>query len=173
MSAPIVTRSEGPWCCVRGDFYRAVRAEHIAQALNGSREAGRYSRRDQPTLYLSASIEGVAAAMVAYSERDAPPRITVGVEVEAEGILDLRSPAALAGSGFAARDAFSDWQSIVAAGGEPLSWKVRDWIQARGGNGLIDPSRQAPGVWHLVLFCWNAGAGPRVRLRDHIGSPAA
>jgi pentose-5-phosphate-3-epimerase len=40
------------------------------------------------------------------------------------------------------------------------AWKV---IEA-GANGLIDPSRKRPGLWHLVLFRWNEANGPKVRV---------
>ena len=52
----------------------------------------------------------------------------------------------------------------VEAGEEPSSWAVRESLEAAGAHGLIDPSRTAPGLWHLTLFRWNDDGGPRVRL---------
>jgi hypothetical protein len=35
---------------------------------------------------------------------------------------------------------------------------------------LIDPSRKAPGLWHLVLFSWNQDNAPQVHLVDETRS---
>ena len=44
-------------------------------------------------------------------------------------------------------------------------FRAGDWIEAQGADGLIDPSRKAPGLWHLVLFRWNVAGAPVVRAR--------
>lgn len=151
---------------VRGIFFRAVDPAHRAQALRGSRSAGRYSRPDEPTLYLSSSVDGVAAAMVAHRDARAAELEVVAVEVVASGIVDLRDAAALEGFEVDAADAAAPWQGVVAAGGEPPSWRVRDALVEAGAMGLIDPSRQRPGLWHLVLFRWNEMGGATVRILD-------
>lgn len=151
---------------LRGTFHRAVDPRFREHALAGSRAAGRYSRPDQPTLYLSSSEEGVAAAMIAHQDLDAPPRQTVQVQVDAEGIVDLRDERALAALGVDLADAVAPWQQTVAAGGTPPSWAVRDRLEAAGANGLIDPSRKSPGLWHLVLFRWNEPGAPTARMVD-------
>ena len=74
-----------------GVFYRAVDPRHRALALDGSRVAGRYSSPTQPALYLSASPEGVEAAMIAHRTADSPPRQVLAFEVEADCIFDLRN----------------------------------------------------------------------------------
>lgn len=84
--------------------------------------------------------------------------------MEASGIVDLRDAAALQAAGVELADAIAPWQEIVAAGGTPPSWTVRDRLLAAGANGLIDPSRKSPGLWHLVLFRWNETDAPIVRL---------
>ncbi len=152
----------GRWRRVRGLFFREVDAAHVGSALAGSRRAGRYSRADQPTLYLSASPEGVAAAMIAHANEETQPRALLSFEVEADKIFDLRQPEELRRAGFNVREIFSEWQSVTANGGSPESWRVRAWIEATGANGLIDPSRKAPGLWHLVLFRWNVEGGAKV-----------
>ena len=60
-------------------------------------------------------------------------------------------------------DAVAPWQEVVAAGETPRSWIVRDRLVGLGANGLIDPSRKSPGLWHLVLFRWNDAGAPTVR----------
>lgn len=84
-------------------------------------------------------------------------------DVAAANIFDLRVPQALERVRREAGDPFADWEAVVATGGEPSSWRARDWIEGTGARGLIDPSRQAPGLWHLVLFSWNAAGSPSVR----------
>ncbi len=82
----------GRWRRVRGLFFREVDAAHIGSALAGSRRAGRYSRADQPTLYLSASPKGVAAAMIAHANEETQPRALLSFEVEADKYSIFDSP---------------------------------------------------------------------------------
>jgi hypothetical protein len=49
-------------------------------------------------------------------------------------------------------DALAPWQRIAEAGGTQRLRAVRDRLIEVGANGLIDPSRKSPGIWHLVLF---------------------
>ncbi|WP_306233418.1 RES family NAD+ phosphorylase [Agrococcus beijingensis] len=149
---------------VVGRCFRAVDPAHRATALEGSRTAGRYSRAGAPTLYLSSSPEGVAAAMIAHTDARRAALDVVEVDVDAHGIVDLRDRAALEAVGIDADDAAAPWQEAVAAGAEPPSWRVRDRLVALGAHGLIDPSRKRPGLWHLTLFRWNAPGAPRAEL---------
>ena len=147
-----------------GVFYRAVESQHRAFALTGSRNAGRYSSPEQPTLYLSVSPEGIEAAMIAHERPDTPPREVLAFEVQADRIFDLRDEHRCSAVGINPAEAAAPWQDIVAKGGEPPSWRVAERLRSLGANGLIDPSRKAPGLWHLVLFCWNQQNGPSLRL---------
>lgn len=160
---PLVGGDEALWRTVGGTLYRAVDAAHRAAALSGSRSAGRYSRPDEPTLYLSASREGVAAAMIAHTDERSPELHVLGFEVQADRIVDLRAHEALRAIGIDPADAAADWQETVARGGSPRSWAVRDALERLGAQGLIDPSRKRPGLWHLTLFRWNTAGAPVVR----------
>ncbi|MEV7527294.1 RES domain-containing protein [Agrococcus sediminis] len=148
---------------VVGTFHRGVDPRFRAAALDGSRSAGRFSRPGAPALYLSATPEGVAAAMLAHARNGDPEREVLRFHVRAERIVDLRDPASLAPFGIEPEDAAAPWQEAVARGEEPPSWRVRDRLDAAGAHGLIDPSRQRPGLWHLVLFRWNVPGAPSVR----------
>lgn len=90
----------------------------------------------------------------------------VAIDVEASGIVDLREVNALEAVSIDLEDALAPWQAIAGAGGTPRAWTVRDRLIEVGANGLIDPSRKSPGLWHLVLFRWNAAQAPSVRLLD-------
>ncbi len=149
---------------LHGIFYRAIDPQFREYAITGSRSAGRYSRPEQPTLYLSSSVDGVEAAMVAHKDSRSSSLEILEIEVEASSILDLRDSSALAKIGIDIADAIAPWQDIAESGGTPRSWAVRDRLIEAGANGLIDPSRKSPGLWHLVLFRWNEGDGPRVRV---------
>lgn len=158
---PVVERGGDLRCRVTGLFHRAVDSTHRASALAGSRLPGRYSAAGQPTLYLSSSPEGIAAAMVAHG--GARGDLTVmRFSVHAEGIVDLRDPDALLAAGVDLQDAVAPWQDVVAGGGVPRSWEVRRLLQDLGAQGLVDPSRKQPGLWHLVLFRWNTEGAARV-----------
>ena len=145
-----------------GVFYRAVDPLHRAFALAGSRGPGRYSPANEPVLYLSASPAGAEAAMIAHQSPDAPPRQLLAFEVQADGIFDLRDHRRCAAVGIDPAAAAAPWQDIAAQGGEPPSWRVAQRLRDLGAHGLIDPSRKAPGQWHLVLFRWNQYGGPQV-----------
>lgn len=151
---------------VDGVFYRAIDPAYRQFALSGSRNPGRYSDSSQPTLYLSSSPEGVAAAMVAHKDSRSADLELIKIRVNAENILDLRDSAAVQAAGIDLQDALAPWQEIVAQGGVPASWTLRRQLESQGVVGLIDPSRKAPGLWHLVLFSWNQGDHPNVSLLD-------
>lgn len=93
---PVVTVGDGGLSRVQGTFHRAIDPAFRASALAGSRSAGRYSRPDEPTLYLSSSRDGVAAAMVAHADDRSPELEVVEVRVDADRIVDLRDAATLA-----------------------------------------------------------------------------
>ena len=156
---------------LQGLFYRAVDPRYIASSLTGSRTAGRYSRADQPTLYLSSSPEGVKAAMIAHRAERTAGLEMVTVSVNAQRIFDLRDEKACEKAGINLADATAPWQDLVTQGETPPSWRVRDQLEARGAQGLIDPSRKAPGLWHLVLFHWNADDQPLVEVVSPVPSP--
>ncbi|MGO4805195.1 RES family NAD+ phosphorylase [Arthrobacter sp. 2MCAF15] len=147
---------------VMGSFYRAVHPTYSDNALAGSRYAGRYSPPNVPTLYLSSSLDGVAAAMIAHTDDRTPDLRVLRFEVQADRIVDLRDHDALASVGIDPADAAADWQEAVAAGGSPSSWRVRQALESLGAHGLIDPSRKQPHLWHLTLFDWNRPGSPSV-----------
>lgn len=144
---------------VEGTFFRAYDPVHESSVLSGSVRAGRYSSAKQPTLYLSASLDGVRAAMSSHRTDRSPDLHIARFRVRAHGIFDLRDEIGCQRAGIVLADATAPWQDIVARGGVPSSWGVRRRIEALGGQGLIDPSRSAQGLWHLVLFRWNDGRG--------------
>lgn len=157
---PLVER-RGERCRVTGTFYRAVSSAHRASALEGSRLPGRYSTAEQRTLYLSSSPEGVVAAMAAHGGvRD--DLTVLQFDVHADGIVDLRDPAALEAAGVDLQDAVAPWQDTVSASGIPSSWRFRQRLETQGAAGLIDPSRTQSGLWHLVLFRWNTEGAAQV-----------
>ena len=161
-----VSRTTAPFNSVVGEFFRAVDPAFRTHVLAGSRTNGRFSSAEQPTLYLSATPDGVEAAMVAHAEQRAKELPIVTLHVTAERILDLRDVDACAHAQIAIEDAAAPWQPRLAAGAQPSSWRVRAQVEALGGYGLIDPSRKAPGLWHLVLFKWNVEGAPIVVARD-------
>lgn len=153
-----------PFSSVRGTFYRATDPAYRHLALEGSRSAGRFSPRDTPTLYLSSSLEGVAAAMLAHTNSESPTREVLSFEVSAFRIADLRDRATMTAIGVDVEAAAAPWQDDVAAGRAPVSWGVRERLLELGAQGLIDPSRKRPGLWHLTLFVWNEPGAPSVLL---------
>jgi len=149
---------------VNGTFYRAIVADGCTDILRGSTTAGRYSKPGQRTLYMSATEEGVAAAMQAHPLPAGTKRTVYAMAVEAHSIFDLRDDRACEQIGIRRGDALAPWQELVANGGVPTSWGIRECLERAGANGLIDPSRAASGLWHLVLFRWNIPGAPIVEI---------
>lgn len=158
-------RRAGPFVSVEGVFYRGIDPAYRQDALGGSRVAGRYSSPDRPTLYVSASLGGVRAAMVAHAPARSAALQVVTLDVAAQNIFDLRDERARSDFGISLEDAMAPWQDVALAGGEPPSWRVRRQLEQAGAMGLIDPSRKAPTLWHLVLFAWNSPGAPTVGIR--------
>ena len=143
-----------------GSCWRAVMPGREAAVLDGTVHAGRYNRPGERTLYMSGSVEGVAAAMPRYGEAE---RVLVRLEVEAEQLIDLRDVAACSALAIDARGAGDDWVAALDRDDVPPSWLVADPAREAGAAGLIDGSRRAPGEWHLALFDWGR-TGARVRV---------
>lgn len=151
---------------ITGTFYRAIDPMHMGSALDGSRGEGRFNAADQPTLYLSSSRDGVAAAMIKHTSADDPARNVIAVSVENALVFDIRDAEARDSAGISLDDAASDWQEQLRENTRPRSWAVRDAIEQTGAHGLIDPSRKSPGLWHLVLFRWNTPGAPAVTVEE-------
>ena len=88
------------------------------------------------------------------------------VAIDVEASVDLRDVSAVKAVGIDLEDALAPRQRIAEGGGTPRSWTVRDRPIEVGANGLIDPSRKSPSLWHLVLFRWNVADAPNARLLD-------
>lgn len=172
-SEPLIEQVDGVWSHVSGILYRAVDPAYRHAALLGSRLAGRYSDADQPTLYLSSTPQGVEAALKAHAPDRNDQLDLLKFHVDAHKIIDLRNPAVLLAVGVDLADAVAPWQDIVKSEGRPTSWNVRRHLEALGANGLIDPSRTRPGLWHLVLFRWNSQNAPHVSDVQILSDPTA
>lgn len=151
---------------ITGTFYRAIDPMHMGSALDGSRGQGRFNAVDQPTLYLSSSRDGVAAAMIKHTSANDPARTVIAVRVENARVFDLRDADSPDHAGISLDDATCDWQQQLREGLRPQSWSVRNTIEESGAHGLIDPSRKSPGLWHLVLFTWNTPSAPAVTVEE-------
>jgi RES domain-containing protein len=127
--------------------------------LDGTVRAGRYNRPGERSLYMSGSLEAVAAAMARYGEA---PRSVLRLRVDAEALVDVRDEVACAKLGIDATGTKVDWLAAFSAGVEPPSWRASDRARSLGATGLIDRSRALPGEWHMVLFLWNASGGAKV-----------
>lgn len=102
--------------------------------------------------------------MKSHSDNRSAKLEIVRVSVATDKIIDLRNAEALRAAGIDLNDAIAPWQEIVREGGVPRSWTVRNRLESSGIKGLIDPSRKAPGLWHLVLFRWNDDSRSHVYL---------
>lgn len=151
---------------VRGRFHRAIPAGRVAQVLDvpGPQSAGRYHRPGEAALYLTREAEWAVIALSVYASEDGITRVVVPVEVSAARVLDQRDMAAMASVGIDPARSAESWRGALAKGREPGSWHAADRARSLGADGIIDPSRNIAGGWHLVLFRWNQPGAPQVRV---------
>ncbi len=152
---------------VSGTFVKIAFEEDVRINLMrglSSRPAARFNRTGQDALYLSSNEASARVAIGQYVGADDRPRVLLTYEVTPCVLYDLRDP--LSAEIYAL--ARQPWQSALSAGEVPPSWVAADHVRASGHVGLIDPSRQSPGLWHIALFRWNDVEAPTVKL---IGDP--
>ncbi|MCD2178361.1 RES family NAD+ phosphorylase [Rhizobium sp. C1] len=158
------------FCAISGRFYRAVLVERIGNVLDppAPQSAGRYHRHGQPALYMSPEPEWAMRAISGYMREDGKARVLIPVRVSEAFVLDQHDEALCDRLGIDRMQSNVSWRTALEAGGEPPSWRTADLARAAGADGLIDPSRNIPGGWHLDLFRWNDLGGPRVEV---VGDP--
>lgn len=151
---------------ISGRFYRSVLAERVDNVLDppSPQSAGRYHRHGQPALYMSPEPEWAIRAISGYMREDGKARMLVPLLVTEALVLDQHDGALCEKLGIDRTGSNVSWRTALEAGGEPPSWKTSDIARASGADGLIDPSRNIPGGWHLDLFRWNGLGGPRVEV---------
>ena len=134
--------------------------EHIFLQRGASdRPAGRFNRPGQDALYLSQNFESARSALTRYVKSDDPERVVIQYNIEPCKVFDLRHPDSID----LLMSSRGNWQEAMENQAIPTSWEVADQIRDAGYVGLIDPSRQNPAAWHLVLFTWNEPNTPIVK----------
>lgn len=151
---------------ISGRFYRSVLAERVDNVLDppSPQSAGRYHRYGQPALYMSPEPGWAIRAISGYMREDGKARMLVPLLVTEAMVLDQHDEALCEGLGIDRTQSNVSWRTVLEQGGEPPSWKTSDSARASGADGLIDPSRNIPGGWHLDLFRWNDLGGPKVEV---------
>ncbi|MEH6475827.1 MAG: RES family NAD+ phosphorylase [Sneathiella sp.] len=153
---------------ISGIFVKIVFAEdaHLPLTTGApNRPAARFNRPGQDALYLSPGVDSARVAIGEYVKEQDRPRVIVQYEIDRCLLFDLRSDDAAAIYELARQP----WQSANKQGIDPPSWEAADKLRKAGHTGLIDPSRQQPGLWHITLFRWNEVGAPYIR---EIGTPA-
>lgn len=147
---------------ISGEFVKIAFADAVATPLlrgRAQRPAARFNRAGQDALYLSPDEKSARVAIGEYVQAGDPPRVLLRYEVEACTLFDLRHPEAADVYELARQS----WRPPFARGDAPPSWQAADMIRDAGHVGLIDPSRQQPGLWHITLLRWNEPGAPSVR----------
>nr|WP_254170502.1 RES family NAD+ phosphorylase [Roseibium polysiphoniae] len=144
----------------------ALAQEHDKVLRRGEleRPAARFNRKGQDALYLSPDELSARVAIGQYVTPETSERVLLTFDLSDCRLCDLRHPDAAELYELARQP----WIAPLEAGATPPSWSAADEIRKAGFDGLIDPSRRRPGLWHVTLFRWNEGDGPKVR---SIGSP--
>jgi len=111
---------------------------------------------------MSATVDGAIAAVSKYMRADRLPRVIVPLLVGEALVIDQREADACRGIGIDPALSSLPWQSALAVGQDPPSWRNADVARDAGADGIIDCSRNMPGAWHLNLFRWNGLGGSSV-----------
>ncbi|ADO43529.1 RES domain-containing protein [Ketogulonicigenium vulgare] len=99
-------------------------------------------------------------------QQDGIPRICVPLQADQLWLFDPRDTDAAADLGVDPAWSQASWQGALVEGSERPSWQIADAARRAGADGIIDPSRQIAGGWHVTLFRWDhvRVAGPGVLL---------
>ncbi|MEP3467952.1 RES family NAD+ phosphorylase, partial [Marinobacter alexandrii] len=116
-----------------------------------SRPAARFNRQGQDALYLSPNELSARVAIGQYVEETVHSRVLLTYRVSDFRLFDLRDPA----NSIVYDQAKQPWLQPLADGETHASWQAADKVRDMGYDGLIDPSRHRPGLWHITLFHWN------------------
>ncbi len=147
---------------VSGRFVKIVQAEDqdvVLKRCAPDRPAARFNRAGQDALYLSPDETSARVAIGGYVTETSRRRLLLTFDLDESRLLDLRHPEASDIYELARQP----WQQAIADGRDPPSWTAADTVRERGYDGLVDPSRRRPGLWHVTLFHWNADGAPQVR----------
>ncbi|WP_417685989.1 RES family NAD+ phosphorylase [Roseibium sp.] len=147
---------------VRGTFVKLAFAQDAGVVLkrgDPERPAARFNPKGSDALYLSPDEESARVAIGQYVRPETRDRVLLTYELSEARLCDLRDPAASALYDLARMP----WLAPLERGEEPPSWSAAERIRELGFDGLIDPSRRQPGLWHVTLFRWNEEGAPNVR----------
>lgn len=152
---------------IAGEFCKIAFAADAGIALcrgAAGRPPSRFNRAGQDALYISPDVASARVAISQYLAPGDPPRVLLRFEVGRCEVVDLRHPEAAELYELARQP----WRKTLSEGKQPVSWQASDRLRHEGYFGLIDPSRQRPGLWHVTLFRWNEPGAPHIA---RIGEP--
>lgn len=134
----------------------------ILQKGDRNRPAARFNRPGQDALYLSPDELSARVAIGQYVTPESQDRELITLSLSSCRLFDLRLPEHTD----VYEHAKQPWIAPLDAGREPSSWQAADHIRDLGYDGLIDPSRRRPGLWHITLFRWNEPDAPDVVIKE-------
>lgn len=151
---------------IEGRFYRAIRSEFADRILDPPPpyRSGRYHGPGQPALYMTVDPGWARFVADFNSDMDGARRLVVALEVDEALVFDQRDEQACAALGIDRRLSNAPWRPLTLEGLRPPSWDNADAARSIGADGIIDPSREIPGGWHVILFRWNELGGPTIRI---------
>lgn len=151
---------------ITGQFWRAIAVERVGEVLAApaSENAGRYHRPGQAALYITPHADWATIAIGRYLLADGIARVAVPLELDDAAVFDQRDPIACAALGIDPEESQVRWNTELAAGREPPSWRASDAARAAGAQGIVDRSRGIEHGWHVCLFAWNVPGAPQVRV---------
>ena len=147
---------------VKGRCVKIAFADDVDLVLrrgDADRPAARFNRRGEDALYLSPDELSARVAIGQYVTAETRQRVLLTYELGECRLCDLRHPQAAEIYELARQS----WLTALDEKRTPASWEAADIVRQAGYDGLIDPSRRRPGLWHITLFRWNEPGSPQVR----------
>lgn len=164
----------GELIAVHARFWRllSIRWQSEPLASGAHLTGGRWNPPGMRALYLSAE---VATAVAEFHQGLVLPGTLAAFDVRATAIADLGSPAGRASFGVADEVPHVAWrEAFLIEKREPPTWTIARALIARGAEGALVPSAQAPPGLNLVLWRWSGdgAVGARVIVNDPLGELA-
>lgn len=135
-------------------------------------KGGRFNPVGIPALYLARTIEGCFLEQAHGFPLRFDPLTVCTYDLDIEDIVDLTTDQARDMASVQLSELQCSWAEDMAAGKEPVSWKVAERLIGEGASGILVPSfahGARPDMHNVVLWEWGPDLPRRVLVNDPSG----
>jgi RES domain-containing protein len=155
-------------------FYRGHDPKWSFSPLSGDGAkigGGRFNAQGIAALYLASSIEGIFVEMAHGFAHRMEPLTVITYDVDADDILDLRTPTGRRAADVDLADMKCAWRLDLANSRVPPSWRMANRLR-KTAAGILVPSfanGAREDMYNLVLWKWGPDLPHRVTVYDPSG----